>query len=110
MINVFAALNLWKKDLKGRTVVIYSDKMAVVSTLTLGRSSDEFLVTVARNIWLITASHDIELSVLHVPGKENRLANSLRFGGGFSREVVDKLLSLQWCNVNSDILSMNNTI
>ena len=64
--------------------------MAVVSTLTLGCSWDEFVGTVARNVWLITTSNDIELSVLHVPGKENRLADSLLqwFGEGWSREVV----------------------
>ena len=81
--------------------------MAVVSTLTSGCSWKEFLGTVARNIWLITASNDIELSVLHVPRKENGLADSLSrwFGGGLSREFVDNLLSFQWCDVNSDILS-----
>ena len=36
MINVFVALNLWKRELTGRTVVIYCDNMAVVSTLTSG--------------------------------------------------------------------------
>ena len=67
MINVYIALNLWKKELKGSTVVIYCNNMAVVSTLTSGCSWNEFLGTVAPNIWYITASHDIELSVLHVP-------------------------------------------
>ena len=102
MINVFVAINLWGK---GRIVVTYCDNMALVSTLTSGRSWDEFLGTVAQNIWLITASYDIELSVLHVPGKENGLADSLLqwFGGGLSREVVDKLLSLESCYVSSDI-------
>ena len=78
--------------------------MAVVSTFI---SWDEFLGTVAQNIWLITASYNIALPVLHVPGKENGLADSLSrwYGGGLSREVVDKLLSLQWCNAGS-VLSM----
>ena len=95
MINVYIALNLWKKKLKGSTVVIYCNNMAVVSTLTSGRSWDEFLGTVVRNIWLITASYDIKLSVLHMPGKENGLADSLSrwYGGCLSREFVNKLLS-----------------
>ena len=86
--------------------------MAVVSTLTSGSSWDEFLGTVARNVWLITASHDIELSVIHVPGKENGLADSLSrwYSGGLAREVVDNLLSYQWCHADNNILSINNTI
>ena len=71
MINVYITLNLWKKELKGSTVVMYCDNMAVVSTLTLGRSWNEFLGALACNIWLITASYNIELSVLLVPGQEN---------------------------------------
>ena len=104
IINVFVTLNLCKKELKGRTVVFYCDNMAVVSTLTSGCSWDDFLGTVAQNIWLITASHDIEWSVLHVPGKENGLADSLSqlFGGGLSREVVNNLRSFQLCDGNSN--------
>lgn len=68
MINVFIAINLWKHQLQGKCVVIICNNMAVVSTLTSGRSCDEFLGTVTRNIWLVTATHDIELTVLHIPG------------------------------------------
>ena len=71
MVNVFIALNLWKSELKGRNVIIYCNNMAVVSTLTSGSSWDEFLGTIARNVWLITASYDIELLILQVPGKDN---------------------------------------
>ena len=75
-------------------------------------SWDFFGGSVARYIWLITVSYDIELSVLHVPGKDNGLADSLSrwFGRGLSREVINELLSFQWCNVSSYILSMNATI
>ena len=97
------------KYLRGRNVIIYCGNMAVVSTLTSGRSWDEFLGTIARNVWLITASYDIELSILHVPGKDNDRADSLSrwFGGGLSTEVVNDLLSLQWCNVSNEILRLN---
>ena len=97
---------------RGRNVIIYCDNMAVVSRLTSGRSWDEFLGTIACNVWLITASHDIELSILHVPGKDNGRADSLSlwFGGGLPTGVVNDLLSLQWCNVSNEILKLNETI
>ena len=111
MINVYVALNRWKKELKGRTVVIYCDNMAVVSTLSSGHSWDKFLGTVARNICLFTAFYDIE-SLLHVSGKENGSADSLSqwYGRGLSGDVVYNLLCFQWCDVDNEILSMNNTI
>lgn len=86
MINVFIALNLWKHRLQGRTIVIHCDNMDVVSLLTLGQSWDLCLGTVVRNIWLTTATYDLELTVLHIPGKKNIRADALSrcYGGGLT--------------------------
>ena len=77
MINVFIALNLWRHELQGRTIVIHCVNMAVVNSISSGRSWDSFLGSVARNIWLITATHHIELTVIHIPGKKNISADAL---------------------------------
>ena len=105
MINVFIALNLWRHKLQGRTIVIHCDNMAVVNSILCGRSWDSFLGSVARNIWLITATHDIEPTVDHIPEKKNISADALSrwYGGGVSREVASKLLQLPWCQINQDI-------
>ena len=42
MINVFIALNLLKHKLQGRTIVIHCDNMAVVNSISSGRSWDSF--------------------------------------------------------------------
>ena len=73
MINVFIALNLWKHKLQGRTIVIHCNNMAVVNSISSGRSWDSFFGSVARNIWHLTATHDIELTVLHIPSKKKHL-------------------------------------
>ena len=90
MITVFLALNIWRKMLSGKSVVIHCDNMAVVCSLSSGRSWDSFLGMVARNVWLITATHDIELVVNHIPGKDNGLADSLSrwYGGTLSRDTI----------------------
>ena len=71
MINVFTALNLWRHKLQGRIIVIHCDNLAVVNSISSGRSWDSSLGSVMRNIWLITATHDIELTVVHILGKKN---------------------------------------
>ena len=88
MINVFIALNLWKQKLQGRTIVIHCDNMAVVYSISSGRSWDPFLDSVTRNIWLLTATHDIVLTVLHIPGKKNIYADALSrwYGGGILKK------------------------
>ena len=112
MINVFIALNLRKHKLQGRTIVIHCDNMAVVNSISSGLSWDLFLGSVARNIWLLTATHDIDLKVIHIPGKKNFSADALSrwYGGGISKEVASKLLQLSWCNVNKDMCNLNQTI
>ena len=71
LINDFIALKLWRHKLQGRNIVIHCDNMAVVNSISSGRSWDLFLVSVARNIWLLTATHDIDLTFVHIPGKKN---------------------------------------
>ena len=112
MINVFIALNLWRHELQGPTIVINCDNMAVVNSILSGPSWDSFLGSVARNIWLITATHYIELTVIHNPGKKNISADALSqwYGGGVSREVASKLLQLSWWQVNKEVCNFNQTI
>ena len=104
MINVFIALNLWKHKLQGRTIVIHCDNMAVVNSISSGLSWDPFLGSVARNIWLLIATHDINLTVLHIPGKKNIYADALWrwYGGWISKEMASKLLHWSWYQVHQE--------
>ena len=101
MINVFIALKLWRNELQGKTIVIHCDNMAVVSSISSGRSWDLFLGSVARNIWLLTATQDIDLTVVHIPSKRNIYADTLSrwYGGGISKEMASKMLHLSWNEV-----------
>ena len=57
-------------------------------------SWDQFLGTVARNICLVTATHNIYLTVQHIAGKVNGLADALsrRYGGQLHHSKVSALL------------------
>ena len=61
--------------------------MAVVQVASSGRTRDPFLGACIRNIWLITATHDIELEVKHIQGNKNVLGDAL------SRIYSDKGIS-----------------
>lgn len=63
MVNVIIALNIFKSYSASRSVIIHCGNMAVVRTFNSGRAWDEFLGTVARNIWLFTSLFDITLTV-----------------------------------------------
>ena len=77
MINIIVALNLWAKEWKGKKVLVKTDNMAVVSVCTSGFTRDCHLAAYIRNIWLLTATYDVELIVSHVAGKENNIADLL---------------------------------
>ena len=53
-----------------------------------GKTKDSFLALCVRNIWLLTASLDIQLNISHVPGTHNVIADTL------SRIYSDRLVNL----------------
>ena len=112
MINVFVALSLWSKRLAGRTLVIHCDNAAVVCTLNSGRAHDQFLLKVARNIWLISAVYDIHLQVCHIPGKKKVIADTLSrwFSGCVDALTAHKFKAFHWCTVRSEDLTVDDTI
>ena len=77
MLNVVVALKIWAKLWADKKVKIHCDNQAVVEVLTTGKTKDPFLATCVRNIWLIIAIFNIEIIVIHVPGKHNQIADLL---------------------------------
>ena len=77
MINVLIALRLWAKWWAHSAVLVHCDNLAVVQVVSSGKTRNNFLSVCIRNLWLITASHDIQLTLKHVQGKKNILADSL---------------------------------
>ena len=57
----------------------------------MGRARDTAMVTIARNIWLITAKFNIHFSCHHIAGVENKTADL------FSR----------WSNQQSDYIKLH---
>ena len=77
MLNVVVALKIWSQLWENQKVMICCDNQAVVEVLKTGKTKDSFLATCARNVWFITAIVNIEIVVIHVPGKDNPTADLL---------------------------------
>ena len=113
MINIIIAIKLWGNEWVGQKVILYTDNEAVVTICNQGFTRDTVLATIARNIWLYTAEKDICLQVLHLPGKDNVIADLLSRWGGVAGQI-SKLQQLvknpQWCMVHEDQFKLNTDI
>ena len=58
-------------------ILIRCDNQAVVTVLRSGKTRDAFLAASARNIWYVTAIHDIEVQYTHISGARNQVADTL---------------------------------
>ena len=110
MLNILVALRVWTHSWAKTRVRIACDNEAVVHVLGSGRTRDLTLAAITRNIQLQMATWDINLQVVHIPGKENKIADS------FSRwELTEnpqvKLLGLlphhQWITVHENHLNVD---
>ena len=77
MLNILVALRVWHRCWAKSRVRIACDNEAVVHVLNSGRTRDVTLAAIARTIQLQVATCDINLQVVHIPGKENQIADLL---------------------------------
>ena len=113
IINILVVLRLWGHEWKGQSVIIKTDNMAVVNVCKKGYTRDMELAAYIRNIWLITASLDIRLTVEHIAGKQNVTADLLsRWKGNHTEEqLLHKLVeNPRWCQVTQEHFMVNYDI
>ena len=77
MLNILVALRKWHKFWAHSKVQIFCDNLAVVLVTASGKTKDPYLAACLRNLWLITATCDIDLEVNHIPGTHNNWADFL---------------------------------
>ena len=51
-----------------KKIIIKLDNMASASVINTGNKEDTILALIAKNIWLLRASQDIEIVAIHVTG------------------------------------------
>ena len=77
MLNILVALRVWKNFWRHSIVRIFCDNKAVVQVAESGKTKDPYLAACIRNIWLITATYDIDLVIEHIQGTQNIIADCL---------------------------------
>lgn len=90
-LNIVVAIRLFLPGLCGTTVHIQCDNAAAVSVLNTGRGRSSFLLRCAREIWKLTAAHDIRIICSHIAGIHNTLADKLS-RAHMSHAAMDELL------------------
>ena len=113
ILNIVVAMKVWGDMWKNKAIDIKCDNMALVEVLTSGRARDPILATCARNIWLLTAIFNIHLTVTHIPGVHNQVADLLsRWKGTDSH--INTLSSLipncQWMPGHLDHTDLNEYV
>jgi len=106
MLNILIALRLWERFFINKRVVIHCDNLAVVHILQNGKTKDNFLAAVARNIFCWSAQHDTQLIYKHIYGAKNVTADLLSrwFNVGTDRDLLYSLVPQHtWSQVTNDM-------
>ena len=90
MLNIVIALRMWGKYWKHRSILVYCDNEACVHVVATSKTRDLFLAACIRNIWLLTAYHDISLHIQHIRGRDNVKADLL--SRLYSNKPIDQRL------------------
>ena len=77
ILAVTIAVRLWGSQFEGQKILIYCDNMQAVTAINTGKTRDSCIGSCVRQLWLETALHGFQLKAVHLPGVENRLADSL---------------------------------
>ena len=113
MINILVALKVWHLQWSGHRVLIHFDNQGVVSVLNTGKLRDTFLSKIARNIFMWLSACNIDLQVVHVPGKSNTVADLLSrwFITCNNFQKLQKLVHpVTWITVNEHLLYTDESI
>ena len=77
ILGVLVAVRLWGAEYAGRRILVYCDNMQAVHAINSGKTRSEFMGKCVRQLWLEIARFHFHLRAVHLPGVENRLADSL---------------------------------
>ena len=113
MVNILVAVKLFATSWQKKKICIKCDNMVVVQVLSKGRTKDPFLGTCARNIWLLAAKNDVDLTYVHIQGKLNCVADLLsrwQYSQACYNQLKTFIPQPIWCSVTQEILEIDGEI
>ena len=113
MLNLFLALRIWAPNWAGKRVRFECDNQAVVAVMKAGKTRDPVLAAYARNIHMLASVFDIEITVIHLPGVKNTVADLLSRWDTISDSMIQLKKHIekpQWVPVHLEMLHIDWTI
>lgn len=77
LIPIVIAAAIWGRQWHGRTVCCYCDNQSVVEMMRASASKIEEIMRMLRCLFFFESTFDFMLTVVHIPGKMNDLADDL---------------------------------
>ena len=77
LLAVLVAVRSWGHRYAGGKVQIFCDNEASVKVINSSKTTDMFMATCLRELWLEVSQYKFELRAIHLPGVENRVADWL---------------------------------
>ena len=77
ILAVTVSVRLWGAEYAGQKILIYCDNLQSVRAINTGETRNLFTASCVRHLWLETCTFGFQLKAVHLPGVENRLADSL---------------------------------
>ena len=77
LLNVIVAVKLWGEQWRGHSLQIKSDNMNACLAVQSGRSRDPYIQHCVRELFVLTVTYDIDLRIMHWPGKDLVRADAL---------------------------------
>ena len=106
MLNILVALRVWGPAWQGKKLLIHCDNQAVVSRA----HQDLTLAAIARNILMESAKCDVNLSIIHILGKNNHIADLLScwyITDNPNKQLGEMVPQPRWVNVPSNMLDID---
>ena len=113
MINILVALKIFGPFWANKKVLVKCDNQAVVAVLTHSKTKNPFSATCARNVWLLAALYDLEVTYVHIRGKHNVIADLLSRWVPTPQNVLklhSHIPDPLWISVPENILELDNDI
>ena len=104
-LNILVACRLWAKSWKNSNVLIFCDNAPTVWNFQSAKGRDPFILRCAREVFMISAIHNIDIQVRHKPGAELELADALS-RAHLGQKFVEKVATLH----NATPLSIDDSL
>ena len=115
ILAVTVSVRLWGSQYAGKKILIYCDNEQAVLAINTGKTREPFVGTCVRQLWLEVSIFGFQLKAVHLPGVDNRLADSLsrwHMSSYYCHQFLEatKGCSLRVVNISNALFRLNDAL